>query len=401
MQTVETRTSWVVGTVALICLGMSFGSPLIAAVGLKTIAAEMGDARSVPALAGSLAWLGSAAGGILMGRLADRFGVRSTVIFGAAMICVGLSVSTLGRPWQLFVGHGLFIGFLGLAGLNAPLYVYVSRWFDRRRGSALALISSGSYIAGFLWPTIFARAIGAFGWRWTMISYGILVLATVVPLALLFLRKPPEAPPVTHATQIARKPTLFGWRPNLVFGLLAAASFMCCVPMAMPQGHLVALCSDLGLSATVGAAMLSLLLGAGFVSRQAWGFISDRIGGLRTALLSSTLQAAAMTGYLYAYEEYGLFTVSAAFGIGFSALIPAYVLTIRELFPLNEAHWRVPVLLFMTGSGMATGGWLAGYLYDHFGYYGPSFSVGLAFNLANLALLATLVMRQEVARAMA
>jgi MFS family permease len=401
MHTVETRTSWVVGTVALICLGMSFGSPLIAVVGLKTIAAEMGDARSVPALAGSLAWLGSAAGGILMGRLADRFGVRSTVIFGATMICVGLYISTFGRPWQLFVGHGLFIGFLGLAGLNAPLYVYVSRWFDRRRGSALALISSGSYIAGFLWPTIFARGIGAFGWRWTMISYGFLVLATVVPLALLFLRKPPEAPAVTHATQLARKPTLFGWRPNLVFGLLAAASFMCCVPMAMPQGHLVALCSDLGLSATIGAAMLSLLLGAGFVSRQAWGFISDRIGGLRTALVSSTLQAAAMTGYLYAYEEYGLFTVSAAFGIGFSALIPAYVLTIRELFPLDEAHWRVPVLLFMTGSGMATGGWLAGYLYDHFGYYGPSFSVGLAFNLANLTLLATLVTRQQLARAAA
>ena len=132
----------------------------------------------------------------------------------------------------------------------------------------------------------------------------------------------------------------------------------------MPQQHLVAFCSDLGISATVGAAMLSVLLGMGFFSRQAWGWVSDRIGGLLTALISSVLQAAAMTGFLFTQDEAGLFTVSTAFGIGFSALIPAYVLTIRELYPGGEAHWRVPTLLFLSGSGMATGGWLAGYLYD-------------------------------------
>jgi MFS family permease len=294
----------------------------------------------------------------------------------------------------MYVGHGLFVGFLGYAGLNAPLYVYVSRWFDRRRGSALALISSGGYIAGFLWPTIMARAIDSFGWRWTMIGYGVLVAIIVVPLASIFFTTPPEAPSVAAGGEAARKPRLFGWSPNLVFCLLSGASFLCCIPMAMPQGHLVALCSDLGLSVTVGAAMLSVLLGAGFVSRQGWGLISDRIGGLRTALVSSALQAAAVTGFLYVREEAGLFAVSFGFGVGFSALIPAYVLTVRELFPLSEAHWRVPTILLMTGSGMAMGGWLAGYLYDHFGYYGPSFSVGLGANLVNLGLLGVLVLRQ-------
>jgi MFS family permease len=153
------------------------------------------------------------------------------------------------------------------------------------------------------------------------------------------------------------------------------------------------------MSATVGAAMLSLLLGAGFVSRQAWGWISDRIGGLLTAVMSSALQMAAMSGFVFAQQEVSLFTVSIAFGIGFSALIPAYVLTIRELFPVSEAHWRVPTLLFLSGSGMATGGWLAGFLYDKFGYYGPAFGVGVAFNVANLAILAMLVLRQRMATA--
>ena len=169
--------------------------------------------------------------------------------------------------------------------------------------------------------------------------------------------------------------------------------------MSMPQGHLVALCTDLGISATIGAAMLSVLLGAGLISRQAWGWVSDRIGGMRTALASSALQAAAMTGFLYTQDEVGLFTVSTAFGIGFSALIPAYVLAIRDLFPASEAYWRVPTLLFLSGSGMAVGGWLAGYLYDMHGYYAPAFATGVAFNLVNLAMLAMLVMRQRMVAA--
>ena len=397
-RSVETRSSWVVATVALACLGMSFGAPWITAVGLKTIAAEMGGARSVPALASSLSWFGSAVGGILMGRVAERYGIRWTVMFGATMIGLGLLISTGGSPWHLYIGHGLFMGLIGNAGLNAPLYVYVSRWFDKRRGSALALISSGGYIAGFIWPTIFERAIANYGWRWTMIAYGILVVCVVLPLAAIFFRAPPETPAPSAASLGQGRTLVFGWNPNLVFAMLAGAAFLCCVTMAMPQGHLVALCSDLGISSQVGALMLSMLLGAGFLSRQGWGWISDRIGGMLTALTSSALQMAAMTGFLYTQDEIGLFTVSIAFGIGFSALIPAYVLAIRDHFPVSEAYWRVPTLLFMSGTGMATGGWLAGYLYDLYGNYGPAFGVGVAFNIANLAVLAMLVIRQRATR---
>src|SRR4030081_2758433 len=161
---VETRASWAVASVALVILGMSFGAAWITAVALKDIASEVGGSRSVPALASSLAWLGSGAGGVIMSRIADRVGTRWTVMSGALMIGLGLSISTLGPPWPLWIGHGVFIGLVGLGGINAPLYVYVSRWFDRRRGSALALISSGTYLAGAVWPPIFERVIAAYGW---------------------------------------------------------------------------------------------------------------------------------------------------------------------------------------------------------------------------------------------
>src|SRR5690242_11229055 len=133
---IESRASWLVAIVALLTMLMAYGSAWITAVALRDIAAEVDGARSVPALASSLSWLGAGFGGILMGRIADRVGTRWTVLTGALMVGTGLTLSTLGPPWPLWIGHGLFIGLVGLGGINAPLYVYVSRWFDRRRGSA-------------------------------------------------------------------------------------------------------------------------------------------------------------------------------------------------------------------------------------------------------------------------
>jgi MFS family permease len=373
---------------------VSFGAPWISVVALKPIAAEMGGARSVPAFATALAWFGSGIGGIGMGYLADRYGVRWTVMFGAVMIGIGLAISSLGETWQLYLGHGLFMGLVGNAGLNAPLYVYVSRWFDRRRGSALALIASGQYISGAIWPPIFESAIANYGWRNTMLAFGILEVLVVVPIAILVLKPPPEviAPPV--ATPGAARPTVLGWPPNLVFAMMSIAAFCCCVPMSMPQSHLVALCSDLGIKPTHGAAMLSLLLATAFFSRQMWGWISDRIGGLITVLIGSIWQFCSIVALIVTQDEIGLFTVTAIFGLGFSGIIPAYVLAVRELFPSHEAGWRVPILLCLTAFGMASGGWFAGLLYDHFGYYAPAFAAGLIFNAVNLLLVGTLVMRR-------
>ena len=212
---IESRASWVVASVALFIMGMAFGAAWITAVALKDIAAEVGGTRSIPALASALAWLGSGVGGIMMGRIADRVGTRWTVMFGALMIAIGLALSTFGPPWPLWIGHGLFIGLIGLGGINAPIYIYVSRWFDRRRGSALALISSGSYLAGALWPPVFERAIAGFGWRQTMLWYAVAEIVIVVPLAAIYFRHPPEDDSsgrgVTAAP--AKKPACSAGRP--------------------------------------------------------------------------------------------------------------------------------------------------------------------------------------------
>jgi MFS family permease len=396
VQSVETRSSWIVAVVVLTILALSFGAPWIIIVALKAIATETEGLRSVPALANSLAWVGFGAGGIVMGYVAERVGVRWTVIFGALMIAAGLALATGGETWQLYVGQGLLMGFLGIGGMNAPFYVYVSRWFDRRRGSALALISSGSYLAGAIWPPIFERAIAYAGWRQTMLCYALVEIATVVPLAAIFLRQPPELTlPSDAFPHASTRGTVMGWPPDLVFALLALAVIFCCIPMAIPQAHLPAFCTDLGILASHGAAMLSVLLGTAFVSRQFWGWVADRIGGLDTVLVGSALQIVAMAAFMLTQDEIGLFTVAAAFGLGFAGIIPAFILAIRELFPASEAYWRIPLFLLCSGSGMAIGGWIAGALYDRFGTYMLAFAAGVGANAINLAIVGALVLRQR------
>jgi MFS family permease len=395
VQSIETRQSWIVALVVLLIMALSFGAPWITVVALKAIAAETGGLRAVPALSSALAWIGYGSGGIVMGQIAEKVGLRWTVMFGAVMICVGLALSSGGETWQLYVGQGLFMGFLGIGGMNAPSYVYISRWFDRRRGTALALISSGGYLAGAVWPPVFERAIATIGWRQTMVYYGLMAVAVIVPLALIFLRRPPEEMPHLVGGQATGAGKVMGWPPNAVYAIIALGIVLCCLPMAVPQAHLAAFCSDLGILPSHGAAMLSVLLGAGFLSRQFWGWVSDFIGGLQTVLIGSIFQLTAMVLFLFITDEVGLFAVSLFFGLGFAGLIPANVLAIRQLFPASEASWRIPTLLLASGSGMAAGGWLGGVLYDHFGYYAPAFMAGVLANAVNLMLIAMLVLRQK------
>jgi MFS family permease len=398
---IESRASWVVAFVAVGLLSFTYGAPLIVVVALKPITATLDVPRAIPSLAASLVWFGTGSGGIAMGLFADRIGVRWVVIGGTVMMGLGLALSALGTTWALLVGHGLLLGLLGGAAAYPPLLVYVSRWFDRRRGSALALISSGQYIAGMAWPAAFAFGIDRFGWQRTMVAFAVVLVLAVVPIALWCLRDPPPSPPQAGTRAGGPRPgtPVLGMRPNTAMLFLAVAPFFCCIPMAMPTGQLVALCSDHGIPPERGALMLSVLLGSAFLSRQFWGWVADNLGGLWTVLLSSTAQGLSVLAYAMVHNEIGLYGASIGYGLGFAGIIPAYVLTIRDLYPSREASWRVPIMLLTGMTGMAVGGWLAGAMFDAYGHYAPAFMLGAVSNLLNVVLVGALVLRQQQVRA--
>lgn len=394
-ESVETRQSWIIAVTAVTMLALAAGAPLTVVIGLIPISETLGTGRSVPSLATSLAYLGTGTGGVICGLLAARIGQRRVAMMGGVAILCGLALASLGQGWSLLVGIGLGVGLFGNGALFAPMVAYVSLWFDRRRGTALALVSSGQYIAGFVWPFVFERAMATYGWQATMLAYGAFASVTVVTLAALVLVPAPVPAGGFGAMHSVKGRRVLGMAPNTAMALVSVASFLCCVPMAMPAAHLVAFCGDLGIAASRGAAMLSVLLLSAFVARQFWGWLSDRIGGLWTVFAGGAAQVVGMLGFLVTQDEAGLFFAAAGYGLGFGGIVPAYVLTIRALFPASEASWRVPALLFVSLSGMAFGAWLAGAIYDRVGFYAAAWWAGIAVNIVQLALVGFLLMRQR------
>jgi MFS family permease len=392
----DSRAAWIAASAALAILTVCYGAPLISVVALKPIAADLGTSRGAPSAAGAFTYIGAAFGGIAAGWLAGRFGVRAIVLFGAVMVTAGLFVSALGGLPELYVGHGLLMGLFGTACMLSPLVTYVSLWFERHRGAAVALISSGQSIAGALWPTLIDIGISQLGWRQTMQLFGIFVLVAVTLLAVVFLHAPPQSQSMQGGgkAQANADGKVIGLPPNLAMAFLMIAVFCCCVPMNMPMQHIVAFCGDLGISSQRGAAMLSVLLGSAFLARQFWGWVADKVGGVTTLLIGATLQCIALVFYLIDDGLTSLYIASALFGLFQGGIVPSYAIIVREYFPPSEAATRVSLAISSTLIGMALGGWMGGVLFDWTGSYRAAFLNGIAWNVMTALLAWWLLMRQ-------
>jgi MFS family permease len=363
-------------------------------VALPAVQAEFGVARSAASLPYTMTMICFGFGSILMGRLSDRVGIFLPVAGGAVCLGLGYMVASGATSlWQFALAQGLLVGVAGSVTF-APLIADTSLWFTRHRGMAVAIIASGSYLAGTVWPPVVQHFIGTAGWRWTYRGIAVFCVTAMVPLALALRRRSPLTETSTatpHVTSWLSRP--LGMSPATLQTLLIIAGLSCCVAMSMPQVHIVAYSHDLGHGAGRGAQMLSLMLGFGIVSRLASGWICDRIGGRRTLLLGSGLQAAALALFLPVDGLAPLYVVSALFGLAQGGIVPAYAVIVREFFPPQEAGVRVSAVLMATVFGMALGGWLSGVTFDLTGSYQAAFLNGILWNLLNLAIAVTLLRR--------
>jgi MFS family permease len=360
-------------------------------VALPAVQADFGVARGAASLPYTLTMLCFGLAGIAMGRLTDRFGIVVPVVGGALLQSLGFALaSAAGSVWQFALAQGLLIG-AGSSATFAPLIADISQWFVRRRGAAIGIMASGSYIAGAVWPPVVQLLIEAVGWRRSYLAIGVFCAATMLALART-LRRPPPAAGAAAATgppDVRRAPPL-GLSPAALQGLLIVAGVACCVAMSMPQVHIVAYCGDLGHGTAHGAHMLALLLGAGVVSRLFFGWVSDRTGGLPTLLLGSGLQAVALALFLPFQGLGALYAVSVLFGLVQGGIVPSYAMIVREYFSPGEAGARVGAVIMATVFGMALGGWLSGLVFDLTGSYRMAFVNGILWNVLNFAIAAVL-----------
>jgi len=368
-------------------------------VALPSVQAEFGVARADASLPYTLTMIGFGASSILLGRLADRFSIIVPVIIGTLALGLGYAgAASAASLWQYMLAH-LLIG-IGSAATFAPLLAHMSLWFARRRGAAVGIFASGNYLAGTVWPPIVQHFIAADGWRDTHFGIAIFVVATMLPLALL-LRRPPPLEAAATPGAVARQSEALGFAPGTLQMLLVIAALSCCVAMSMPQVHLVAYCGDLGYGAARGAQMLSLMLACGVASRLTFGFICDRIGGLRTLLLGSALQVASLLLFLPFDGLVSLYLIAALFGLFQGGIIPSYAIIVREYFPESEAGVRVGIVITASLLGMALGGWMSGAIFDLTGSYKAAFVNGILWNLVNVSIAAWLLRRALLRPALA
>jgi MFS family permease len=381
-----------------LALALAIGS--IGAVGmwaivvvLPVVQADFGATRGAVSLATTAIFMGFGSGGVITGRITDRFGIvaamaLSIVFLGVAFVLAGLSVSL----WQFNAVYFL-IG-LGTSATFAPLMAEASHWFERFRGLAVGLVASGNYVAGTIWPPLISWSVQSYGWRATHIAIG-LIAAVLMTLLLLVLRASIGGESVRDHANAPPPAVDLGLSTNTLTVLLSIASISCCVAMAMPQVHIVAYCGDLGYGVARGAEMLSLMMAFGVVSRIGSGFLADKIGGICTLLIGSVAQAVALLFYLFFDGLTSLYLISAMFGLFQGGIVPSYAIIVRESMPASEAATRVGIVIFASVFGMSFGGWVSGVIFDATGSYAAAFANGLAWNGLNMAIMLALLLRSR------
>jgi MFS family permease len=329
--------------------------------------------RSNASLPYTVAMIGIMFGNVFMGRMVDKFGVVVPTLVSAVSLGLGFAgVALSSNFWEFLFCQGLLIGALGTSGTFGPMIASVSLWFSRRRGIAMSLVASGSYVA----------------------VIGLICFVIMVPMALVLRGKPPKQEVVViKEGNVTSK--MLPMSPRLLQALLVVAGITCCVAMSMPQVHIVAHCVDLDIGAKRGAEMLSIMFGLGVVSRVIFGFLTDWIGAAWALFIGSSLQALSLLLYLPADGVMSLYIVSAMFGLFQGGIVPAYAVLTRDYFPASQAGVRVGIVLSATIGGMAFGGWLSGEIYDWTLSYQAAFINGFAWNLLNLLIVSFLLWKMK------
>jgi MFS family permease len=399
IQAAPRAASGIDSTVAWMRLGVALWLGTVGSVGmwsfvvlLPAVQADFGIGRGEASLAYTLTMFGFGFGGIIMGRLADRFGIVVPLILGALALGAGYGLSSLSGGIVTLALTQALLG-LGAAATFGPLMADISHWFVRRRGIAVAISSCGNYLAGVIWPPFIQHFIETSGWRATQLGIGVICMLLLLPFVILMRRPPPTQHAAAFTANAAGRLETLGISANTLLGLLFVAGIACCVAMSMPQVHIIAYCGDLGYGVARGADMLSMMLGFGLISRVTGGMIADRIGGVATLLISSGLQGVALLLYMFFDSLFSLYAISALFGLFQGSIVPMYAIIVREYFAPQQAGTRLGVVLLATLGGMALGGWMSGVIFDMTGSYQAAFFNGMLWNLVNVSIVGWLLLR--------
>ena len=381
---------WVIVAVGIVVTCVGFGAMMSLTVFLQPMSAEMGWSRTGVATAALLNFLAMSVGAFAWGALSDRFGTRAVVLSGGVLLGAGLvaasRATTLGWFQVLF---GVIVG-LAAGSLYAPMTSTTTRWFTKNRTLAVALVSAGLSFGSTFMAPLARWLISAYDWRTAMLMIGDLVWLVVIPAAFL-VRNPPSslAGSASAAAGDGAGLTVGQALRTPQFAAIAFTHFACCAAHSGPIFHMVTNAIDHGVTAMAAATIFSVAGVASFSGKIVAGLVADRAGAKRTLVVGLTIQAVAISLYLFTRELGGFYAVALMFGFAYGGIMPLYAVVVREYFGEKIMGATFGAVSTAATLGMALGPVAGGWLYDGFGSYAWLFIVSSAIGLGAVAVAST------------
>lgn len=396
----ELFRGWLVVAAAFSVLFLAYGLQFSYGVFVSGMTDELGWSRADTAAPYSIYVFIYGALSAITGQATDRFGPRPVITVGALLLGLGWGTSALvQQPWHLGITLGV-IAALGMSVAWVPCNATVSRWFTRKRGTAVAIASSGASLGNFVVPALAATLVAAWGWRW---SLGLIAVgsAGVMLIAARYMLRDPESvglwpdgdtePAAESALGRGRTLSEVCWTEP--FLMLVAIYLMTWIPVFVPFVHAVAHAEDLGFSKVVAASVISAIGIGGIVGRLSSGIVSDWLGRLPSLLIVFALQAVSFVLFAYGHSLFALWLAASLFGFSYGGGVTLLPPLCGDLFGRAHVASIVGMIFAVAGSSAALGPYVAGWLYDASGSYTTAFLVSAVLNLLAVVLTAILAWR--------
>jgi MFS family permease len=331
--------------------------------------------------------------GIANDRLDSRpITVFGTLAMGAGLVAVGWQ-SDLGAIQVIYLAIGVF----GFACVYTPVLATVGLWFDKGRGLAMGIVTAGGALGQGIMPGLMQPMITAYGWRMAFIVVGIGYLLVIAPLMWLIAK--PEHVAQTSGPRAPAHDTSWPMPPAIGIAWLSLAGLFCCASMAVPLVHLVALLADRGLSDSLTASLILVVMLSAAGGRIVFGLFADRHGVLAAYALAVLSQTATVYWFVPLSSLAWLWGLAALFGFGFGGVMTTLLLCARAAAPARMSGLATSLVTLFAWVGMGLGGYQGGYCFDVTGTYTASFVGAALAGVLNLLVIAGLALHLRSYRA--
>ena len=333
--------------------------------------------------------VGMAFGGPVGGRVADRIGARPVIMFGAAALglCY-LLAPLLTKLWQFYALFA-FAGFFGAGAIFPPVMALVGNWFVSGVGLAIGIVSAGQALGQGGVPFASSFLIKAYGVQGALGITGVVMLATMLPLALLMRPPPPVQATGRQDAGADSWPIPYG---TVIFRM-SAAVVLCCICMSVPLMHLAPLVQDVsGSAAGAGGVVFSMMLAA-ILGRLAFGKLADIIGAVPAYMVATAWMTVMVFGFVWLDTLSGFYVYSIIYGFGYAGVMTGVLVTINTLSPVNRRASGMGIVGMFAWFGHAIGGYQGGLFFDLSGNYDAPYAIAAVAGLLNLMIVGTLLRR--------